>query len=623
MASLELNHIYKVYNGDVKAVSDFTMKINNKEFIVFVGPSGCGKSTTLRMIAGLEEITAGELRIDGKIVNDMQPKERNIAMVFQNYALYPHMTVYDNIAYGLKIARTPKDEIKKKVMNAAKILGIEDYLFRKPKALSGGQKQRVALGRAIVRNPKVFLLDEPLSNLDAKLRGSMRTEITKLHQQLQTTFIYVTHDQVEAMTMGTRIVVMKKGFIQQIDTPKNIYAYPVNKFVAGFIGTPQMNFYNCTMDKKDDIVKFNLDIGLSFDAKYSLLDHISTAYMDNQRKCTMGIRPDNISLFDEKADKDKSNVAVFSATVNIIEALGSETLIYASLDLKHDIETKDNQITIKTVEDTNVKMGDKIKLAIDLEKIHMFDSETEQTIKPKIPENAAIKVEINKNIATFGSYKINLSPEILKTIRNGKAVVDVPSKALILDEGNIKAKVRNTTIIGDETLYDLEVEGNILFALSKRKDDGKKEIMVSLNQAFITINQKDNKVEMLDDKVTLTGGLVKEKQKKYFYYSIDGREIDESEEKIQKLFNAKGNKILKTALDFETSCFDFDLTKNELEGKITEVIDYGYVKLARVQLEVDSVLIAMKDPKVNEQVAFGLNLDKVKVMDHNLKIRLA
>ncbi|MDD4532802.1 MAG: ATP-binding cassette domain-containing protein, partial [Bacilli bacterium] len=274
MASLELNHIYKVYPGGVKAVSDFTMKINNKEFIVFVGPSGCGKSTTLRMIAGLEEITAGELRIDGKIVNDMQPKERNIAMVFQNYALYPHMTVYDNIAYGLKIAKVPKDEIKKKVMDAAKILGIENYLFRKPKALSGGQKQRVALGRAIVRNPKVFLLDEPLSNLDAKLRGSMRTEITKLHQRLQATFIYVTHDQIEAMTMGTRIVVMKKGFIQQIDTPRNIFAYPVNKFVAGFIGTPQMNFYNCTMGKKGEMVNFNLDIGLSFKANYSLLDHV-------------------------------------------------------------------------------------------------------------------------------------------------------------------------------------------------------------------------------------------------------------------------------------------------------------------------------------------------------------
>jgi multiple sugar transport system ATP-binding protein len=623
MASLDLNHIYKVYNGGVKAVSDFTMKINNKEFIVFVGPSGCGKSTTLRMIAGLEEITAGELRIDDKIVNDMQPKERNIAMVFQNYALYPHMTVYENIAYGLRIAKTPKDEIKKKVMNAAKILGIEDYLFRKPKALSGGQKQRVALGRAIVRNPKVFLLDEPLSNLDAKLRGSMRTEITKLHQQLQTTFIYVTHDQVEAMTMGTRIVVMKKGFIQQIDTPKNIFSYPVNKFVAGFIGTPQMNFYNCTMNKKDDTVKFNLDIGLTFDAKYSVLDHISTAYMDNQRKCILGIRPENIYFFDEKECKDNSNIAVFDATVNITEALGSETIIYADLDVKQNLGTKDNQITIKTIKDTDVKVGDQIKVAIDLEKIHMFDSETEQTIKPKIPANAAIKVDINKNIATFGSYKINLSPEIMKKISNGKAVIDIPSKAIIMDEGNIKAKVRSTTIIGEETLYDLEVEGNILFALTKRKLDDKKEIMISLNQAFITINQKDNKIEMLDDTVVLTGKLVKEKEKKYFYYSIDGKEINEDEEKVQKLFNAKGKKILKTELDFEISCFDFDLTKNELEGKITEVIDYGYVKLARVQLEFDSVLIAMKNPKVDEQVAFGLNLDKVKVMDHNLKIRLA
>ena len=623
MASLELNHIYKVYPGGVKAVSDFTMKINNKEFIVFVGPSGCGKSTTLRMIAGLEEITAGELRIDGKIVNDMQPKERNIAMVFQNYALYPHMTVYDNIAYGLKIAKVPKDEIKKKVMDAAKILGIENYLFRKPKALSGGQKQRVALGRAIVRNPKVFLLDEPLSNLDAKLRGSMRTEITKLHQRLQTTFIYVTHDQIEAMTMGTRIVVMKKGFIQQIDTPRNIFAYPVNKFVAGFIGTPQMNFYNCTMGKKGEMVNFNLDIGLSFKANYSLLDHVSTAYMDNQHRCILGIRPENVHIFDDKKEKETSDIAIFDATVNITEALGSETLVYASLDIEQDLGRKDNQITIKTVKDIALKVGDKIKVAIDLNKIHLFDLETENTIKPRIPESAAIKVEVNGHTAAFGTNKITLSPQLLKQIKDGEAVISIPSQAIILDSGNIPAKVRDTSIIGENTLYDLDVGGNILFALSKRRDDGKKEMMISLNQAFLNITQKDNQINMLDERVTLTGKLVKNRKDKYYFYSIDGKEINESEEKVQKLFNAKGKKILKTPLDFETTCFDFDLNKDQFKGKISEIIDYGIVKLARIQLETDTVLVAMKEPKIDEEVSFGLNLDRVKIIDHKLKIRLA
>ena len=250
MANLSLKHIYKVYPNGAKAVNDFNMQIDDKEFIVFVGPSGCGKSTTLRMIAGLEEITAGELKIGDVVVNGMEPKDRDIAMVFQNYALYPHMTIYENIAFGLRTRKVPKEEIDKRVTEAAETLGITEYLKRKPKEMSGGQRQRVALGRAIVREPKVMLLDEPLSNLDAKLRTQMRSEIIKLHKKLNTTFIYVTHDQVEAMTMGTRIVVMKDGFVKQIDTPKNLYKYPSNKFVAGFIGTPQMNFFK-EKQKKD------------------------------------------------------------------------------------------------------------------------------------------------------------------------------------------------------------------------------------------------------------------------------------------------------------------------------------------------------------------------------------
>ena len=282
MASVQLNHIYKVYPNGVKAVNDFCMDIADKEFIVFVGPSGCGKSTTLRMIAGLEEITAGELRIGDAVVNDMEPKDRDIAMVFQNYALYPHMTVYENMAFGLKLRKLSKAEIDEKVKEAARILGITEYLDRKPKALSGGQRQRVALGRAIVREPKVFLLDEPLSNLDAKLRTAMRSEISKLHHKLQTTFIYVTHDQVEAMTMGTRIVVMKDGFVQQIDSPRNLYNFPGNKFVAGFIGTPQMNFFDGRLTQHGDKVTVTLDnteVSLDAPACYYKRQtaHISTA----------------------------------------------------------------------------------------------------------------------------------------------------------------------------------------------------------------------------------------------------------------------------------------------------------------------------------------------------------
>ena len=259
MASLSLRGIYKKYPGGVVAVSDFNLEIEDKEFIILVGPSGCGKSTTLRMIAGLEEISEGDLYIGDRRVNDVVPKDRDIAMVFQNYALYPHMTVFENMAFGLKLRKMPKAEIKRRVEEAAKILDISYLLERKPKALSGGQRQRVALGRAIVREPRVFLLDEPLSNLDAKLRAQMRTEITKLHQRLGTTFIYVTHDQTEAMTMGTRIVVMKDGFIQQVDTPQNLYEKPCNLFVAGFMGSPQMNFIDATVEEKDG--KYSLSIG--------------------------------------------------------------------------------------------------------------------------------------------------------------------------------------------------------------------------------------------------------------------------------------------------------------------------------------------------------------------------
>ena len=302
MASISLKGIYKIYPGDVTAVSDFNLEIEDKEFIILVGPSGCGKSTTLRMIAGLEEISKGELYIGDRLVNDVPPKDRDIAMVFQNYALYPHMTVYKNMAFGLELRKTPKDEIDKRVREAARVLDIEHLLDRKPKALSGGQRQRVALGRAMVRNPAVFLLDEPLSNLDAKLRTSMRTEIIKLHQKLGTTFIYVTHDQTEAMTMGDRIVVMKDGLIQQVDTPQNLYDYPCNMFVGGFIGSPQMNFLDATLVKEGS--NYYVDLGgdkllIAPEKVTSALD----AYVGKAIKA--GIRPEDIKDDEEFMEKHK------------------------------------------------------------------------------------------------------------------------------------------------------------------------------------------------------------------------------------------------------------------------------------------------------------------------------
>ncbi|HOQ38059.1 MAG TPA: sn-glycerol-3-phosphate ABC transporter ATP-binding protein UgpC [Acetivibrio sp.] len=368
MASVKLKGIYKRYPGGVTAVNDFNLDIEDKEFIILVGPSGCGKTTTLRMVAGLEEISEGELYIGDKLVNDVAPKDRDIAMVFQNYALYPHMSVFDNMAFGLKLRKMPKDEIKRRVLEAAKILDIEHLLERRPKALSGGQRQRVALGRAIVRDPKVFLMDEPLSNLDAKLRVQMRTEISKLHQRLQTTFIYVTHDQTEALTMGTRIVVMKDGYIQQVDTPTNLYERPVNMFVAGFIGSPQMNFVNARVEKRGE------EIHLLFGKEDIKLPEGKAKKLEGSeyvgREVVIGIRPEDIH--DEAIYLESMADSVVSAKVEVVEMLGSETLLYTVVG--------DVDFTARVNPRTKARAGDVIKLALDTNKIHIFDKETEKTI---------------------------------------------------------------------------------------------------------------------------------------------------------------------------------------------------------------------------------------------------
>ena len=369
MASLSLKHIYKRYPGGVTAVSDFCLEIKDKEFIIFVGPSGCGKTTTLRMISGLEEITEGELYIGDRLVNDVAPKDRDIAMVFQNYALYPHMTVFENMAFGLKLRKTPKEEIKRRVEEAARILDIAHLLDRRPKALSGGQRQRVALGRAIVREPKVFLLDEPLSNLDAKLRAAMRTEITKLHKRLCTTFIYVTHDQIEAMTMATRIVVMKDGLIQQVDTPQMLYDNPCNMFVAGFIGTPQMNFLNATLSKKGDNVyatigsnEFKLPAEKA--ENEALQEYIG-------KEVIVGIRPECVR-------DDDAGIQLYgkewgcTAQVDVKEDMGAETYLYLTLD--------ETPVIGRISGRSSAVSGESHQIAFNMNLAHIFDKDTEKCI---------------------------------------------------------------------------------------------------------------------------------------------------------------------------------------------------------------------------------------------------
>ena len=371
MATVTLTNINKVYDGNVHAVIDFNLKIKDKEFIVFVGPSGCGKTTTLRMVAGLEEITSGELRIDDEIVNDVAPKDRNIAMVFQSYALYPHMTVYDNMAFGLKLRKFSRDEIDRRVNEAAEVLGLKPYLDRRPKALSGGQKQRVALGRAIVRNAKVFLMDEPLSNLDAKLRVQMRAEIIKITERLGITTIYVTHDQIEAMTMASRIVVMKDGVIQQVGTPKDIYDNPNNTFVGGFIGTPPMNFIEGRVSEDGYFVIGDHKLGVTKlripENKFKILD--TQNYID--KPVILGIRPEDIydtpELFEKYAD---SKVHI---KVDVAELLGAETNIYGVLN--------GQTLVAKVPARVDLHMNDETDLVLNMEKCHFFDEETQQRIK--------------------------------------------------------------------------------------------------------------------------------------------------------------------------------------------------------------------------------------------------
>jgi len=365
MAELKLKGIKKVYDKDVLAVNNFSLDIEDKDFLVLVGPSGCGKSTALRMVAGLEEITDGELYIDDVLMNDVAPKDRDIAMVFQNYALYPHMDVYNNMAFGLKLRKFKKEEIDRRVKDAARILGLEEYLDRKPKALSGGQRQRVALGRAIVRDAKVFLMDEPLSNLDAKLRVQMRAEIQKLHQRLQTTTIYVTHDQTEAMTMATRLVVMKDGVIQQVGKPKEVYDFPDNVFVGGFIGSPAMNFIVGSVEG-DQFVTGDVSLKIPEGKLKALQDK---GYVG--KEVILGIRPEDIH--DEPVAIDASPETKVTASIEVAELMGAETILYSKLNEQDFVAKIDSR--------TDVEGGDTIDLSFNISKAHFFDAETEERIK--------------------------------------------------------------------------------------------------------------------------------------------------------------------------------------------------------------------------------------------------
>ena len=609
MANLKLSHIYKVYDNGHKAVNDFSIDIADREFIVFVGPSGCGKSTTLRMIAGLETITAGDLLIGDTRVNDMEPKDRDIAMVFQSYALYPHMTVYENMAFGLRNRKMPEKEIKERVLKAAKILDIEDYLDRKPKAMSGGQRQRVALGRALVRDPKVFLLDEPLSNLDAKLRAAMRTEITALHKSLNTTFIYVTHDQVEAMTMGTRIVVMKLGYVQQIDTPMNLYNEPYNKFVAGFIGTPQMNFFDVTLKREQDDVNVLFPNGDKVTVPYENVSKIHNHYLNGDVPVTFGIRPEHIKLNKEGRG--------LKFVVTNVEHLGSDSIVYGKLgDHLGEFTMKDEGklIVVKVNEAKGVEVGDVVYAEPDPEKVHFFDAETEVTLMNKIPPYNTLEAEVDGDGMTVLGTKVALPDAFKRAIGAAdRFELIVPPHAIV--EGNdFELKVARIEKVDNDRLAYLENGDSYLFALVNETVKEGDTYRFSFENEKLNLNVEGKEaLKAVDDEVSLMGTFFRKEIKEghdrvlHFFYKIGDYTLETSPEQGYKINSIDGDNCYKYTYRYAINRDAVRIAEDGeagLEGRVVDYCDYGNIRFAKVSADGQEFLIKV-DP------AFAL--DKVRV----------
>ena len=632
MANVSLKHIYKVYPNGTKAVNDFNMEIKDKEFIVFVGPSGCGKSTTLRMIAGLEDISAGELKIGDLIVNDMEPKDRDIAMVFQNYALYPHMTVYENIAFGLRLRKLPKDEIHNRVVEAAEILGITEYLNKKPKEMSGGQRQRVALGRAIVREPKVMLLDEPLSNLDAKLRTQMRAEISKLHAKLQTTFIYVTHDQVEAMTMGTRIVVMKDGFVQQIDTPKNLYNYPANKFVAGFIGTPQMNFFEGTLLKTGEKVAIRFESSeAEITVPYSMLYKAKPAYLDGKTKVYIGLRPEDASISEDSAKKGN---AVIKVKVSHKEELGSETLIYGDINLEGDgYGESATRIIIKDNGERELQTGDVINVALNLNRVHLFDKETEVSVLPRIPEYNYFDCTVKGGKLKFLGAETDLPAAAKCADMKGELLL--PTNAVTFN-GNLKAEVVSCENIGGVNLLALTLNGKRLYAVSpdciesNTVDIGidfKKITVISDGESVVAPMPEMNEFpcrfvkKKAVEEVEVNG---KQKKKKCirFGFEVEDTFFEANDEKSQKIFAALGiKKAFSTDLKLQCGVYDFAISDSGIAASVTDILDYGAEKFLKCKVGEATVYVKT-DKDYNGDIHLLPDFEKVGVVETQREIKI-
>ena len=624
MANLKLSHIYKVYENGHKAVNDFCIDIEDKEFIVFVGPSGCGKSTTLRMIAGLETITAGDLFIGDTLVNDMEPKDRDIAMVFQNYALYPHMSVYENMAFGLRNRKVPEAEIKEKVLEAARILDIEDYLQRKPKAMSGGQRQRVALGRAIVRDPKVFLLDEPLSNLDAKLRAQMRTEITKLHKKLGTTFIYVTHDQVEAMTMGTRIVVMKLGYVQQIDTPMNLYNKPHNKFVAGFIGSPQMNFFNVKLNRNGDSVDVLFNEGSKITIPYEIVAKVDDKYLHGDVEVILGVRPEHISTSHEETG--------LKCSVNVIERLGNESLIYGVLSGQAEGESLavENQIIVKTVQEVDYQAGEAINLKIDLNKIHLFDAQSEVTILEDIPLSTTFPAKINEGNMEFLGAKVALPAALLEAVQGkSELLIDVPPSAIVPGKDYVLPVGKIEETAGKRLAY-LKVNDRYLFAfVGEEVKEGQNYSFSLLNDKIVIRDGEEVVLQAISPKEELIGKFEKFDNRKTknleFFYNINGVKIEAPQVNGYKINAVEGNNCYRRNYRyvFDRSAIQLvEGQENAIHANVLEVLDYGNVVYARLDVDGQKLLVEVEQGFDKKEVDVLVSGEAIEIFSLDIDMRI-
>ena len=637
MSTLNLKHIYKVYPNGVKAVNDFNLEVKDREFVVFVGPSGCGKSTTLRMIAGLEEISAGELYIDDKIVNYVEPKNRDIAMVFQNYALYPHLSVFENIAFGLRLRKTPKKEIEEKVKKAAEMLGLTEYLKTKPAALSGGQRQRVALGRALVREPKVFLLDEPLSNLDAKLRVSMRNEITKLHNKLQTTFIYVTHDQVEAMTMGDRIVVMKQGFIQQVDSPKNLYRYPINKFVAGFIGSPQLTFTDGYLTKEKDKVKLSIvGTDVSFMIPEDYLLNVDPKYYDGQTPVTFGIRSEYVST-DPKKFEFKAKVKIAS-----IEELGTEVQLFVNFDINKDVfavsnddsETIHTDVTLKADADYKGHIGDVIEISLDLKHIHLFDGVSEEVINPRVPTHARIKGNVKDHQLKMMGLELPLSKALEEL--DGDYLMQIPTESVSLDEQGQKMKIYDVKEVEEQYLLTFKSPDGVVFCLSDKEYKKGDTVKVKFDiKAFDFLKEKEVVKPHLNINNELLGmvyyhkekDLISKKMVKVLDYLIDDKEFVCRNEGAYRTFITNNNRSLYDLdLSFRFNAYQIHIDRNgPLQVKPLEILDYGEERFLSCELK-DTKLIILLDKEqridMKDSIKVSVDIDDMQVFDKEKNIRL-